>query len=204
MLKVEYFGHFCFKVRGKRSSVVIDPFSEKVSGLSLPERKGDLVLVTKDDPAHNNVQAVHDFKYVATGPGEYEVEGIHVLAGTLNGATFYQFIIDGVSFMHLGPINDVLTDEQLAEVGETSVLFVPVGGVETIEPEKAAEVVAQIEPGIVIPMNYKMDYDGLRDLAAVEKFIEEMGEELDRREELKLRSNVTLDEDTEVVVLELA
>ncbi len=202
MIKVEYFGKFCFKVRGKHASVVVDPFLDE-GKLDLPERKADLILITEESEDHSYVEGVRDYKYVVSGPGEYEVEDIQVFGGQANGSTFYQFKVDDVSFLHLGTLSELLTDEQLSDLGETDVLFVPVGGVGTIGPEKAAEIVAQVEPRYAVPMNYQMDYEGMEKLAPVEKFIEEMGEEMDKRPELKIKSNTTLPEETEVVVLEL-
>jgi len=203
MLKVEYFGHSCFKVRGKHVSVFIDPFLEDSTGLELPTRKGDLVLVTAEKPEFNNVSAVQDYSYIVSGPGEYEVEDVQVFGFSVNGVALYEFKIDDVVFLHLGGLEKPLEEDVLSELGQVGVLFVPVGGVDMLGPEKAAEVVAQIEPGIVIPMAYQLDTDELSDLAPVSRFIEEMGEEEERKGELKLRSGSKLSEETDVIVLEV-
>ena len=50
-----------------------------------------------------------------------------------------------------------MSDEQLAELGKIDVVFIPVGGKETLEPSKASLLVNQLDPRIVFPMHYKTD-----------------------------------------------
>lgn len=202
MVKVEPLGHSCFKISGKSGSVIVDPFYPKATGLSWKGRKADLVLVSIDREDHNNIEGVKEPSYVATGPGEYEVSAIKVLAISSGGGnTIYQIFVDGFSFLHLGNLSRTLEEEQLSEISEVDVLFVPMGGVEVLDFEKAAQVVAQIEPRVVVPMHYQESTEELSKYSSVEKFIEEMGEEMERRSELKFKSRADLPEETEVIVL---
>ncbi len=54
------------------------------------------------------------------------------------------------------------------------VLFVPVGGIGTLDDGQAAEVISQLEPSVVIPMNYSLGADGGHP-EALEKVCHEMG-----------------------------
>src|SRR5207244_12088812 len=58
--------------------------------------------------------------------------------------------LDGVHTIHLGDIGHLLTQEELAEIGAVDVACVPIGG--ALTPTKAAELVAQLDPKIVVPM----------------------------------------------------
>ena len=202
MVKVLPLGHSCFKISGKGGSIVVDPFYPEATGLSWKRQKADLVLVSCDLEEYNNIEGVGEVSYVATGPGEYEVSGTKVLGiRTGGGNTVYEFTVDEVTFLHLGGLNRILNEEELQEISEIDVLFVPTGGVEVLDFEKAAQVVAQIEPRLVVPMHYQGDTEELSKYSPVEKFIEEMGEELERRAQLKFKSRADLPEETEVIVL---
>ncbi len=68
-----------------------------------------------------------------------------------------------------------LTAEQIDQIGEVDVLFVPVGGLYTIDAKEAAAIVNQIEPKIVIPMHYALPKLKFK-LGEVEQFLKVMGE----------------------------
>ena len=108
--------------------------------------------------------------------------------------------IDGINVCHLGDLGHVLTAEQAEELGNIDVLLVPVGGVSTINASKAAEVVRQLEPKIVVPMHYKT-LMLKRELEPVDKFLTEMGvKEVSPQTKLSVtRANLPLA--TQVVLL---
>ena len=57
-------------------------------------------------------------------------------------------------------------------------LFVPVGGVYTVDPTQAAKIVHDIDPMIVIPMHYMvegLDPKVFAGLSGVDAFLKEMG-----------------------------
>lgn len=62
---------------------------------------------------------------------------------------------DGLVFCHLGDLGHELTDDQVRAIGPVDVLMVPVGGIYTINGEKAKKVVSQLKPRrYIIPMHY--------------------------------------------------
>jgi L-ascorbate metabolism protein UlaG (beta-lactamase superfamily) len=62
---------------------------------------------------------------------------------------------DGLKFVHLGDLGHELSDDQAKAIGPVDVLFVPVGGIYTINGEAAKKVVAQLKPRLfVLPMHY--------------------------------------------------
>jgi len=81
------------------------------------------------------------------------------------------------------------------------VLLVPAGGVYTVTPAEAAEVVAQLSPKIVIPMHYAVD-GGSTDLQGPEKFLQEMAVEEPIRQPKAVVTASSLPEETQVILLD--
>lgn len=185
-------GQALFKIKGKQATVVIDPFDPAFVGLKLPKDLiADTVLVSHSHKDHNFSEAVSSPEgkkaMVFDGPGEYEVNGVVITAissfhdnsqGSERGRNLiFHLLFDGLNIVHLGDLGQSqLTEEQIAQISETDVLLIPVGGVYTIDAKVAASIVSQLEPKIIIPMHYMTE--GLKfNLDPVEKFLKEMGVE---------------------------
>lgn len=192
-------GHSSFKIKGKNATVVTDPYTEK--------SEADIVLVSHDHADHNVIEKISGEPFVVKGPGEYEVKGVTIIGlstyhdskkGEERGRNVvYKFTVDGLNCCHLGDLGHKLADSQVEDLGDVDILFVPVGGFYTIDAKIAAEVVAQIEPSIVIPMHYKGD-----NLEPVDKFLKEMGAEGVEKVTKFATSKDKLPENTTVVVIE--
>ena len=94
-----------------------------------------------------------------------------------------------------------LTQEQVETLSTCDILLIPVGGIYTISAKDAPDIIAQIEPKIVIPMHYKLA--GLKfDLGDLSKFLTFMGKE---KIEPVFKLSVSRDklpEEVEIAVLE--
>lgn len=192
-MDIYWYGQACFRFKGKSASVIIDPYDPDFTGLKLPKDfSSDVVLVTHDHKDHNNSRAVTatssgNAPMTFNRPGEYEVSGVVVTGinsfhdnsgGTERGAnTIFHLFFDNLDIVHLGDLGQSkLTEEQVAEIGQTDILLIPVGSVYTVDAKAASEIVSQLEPKIIIPMHYKTE--GLKfDLEGVEGFLKEMGAE---------------------------
>jgi L-ascorbate metabolism protein UlaG (beta-lactamase superfamily) len=161
----------------------MDPFGP---GLGYPAGRleADVVTVSHDEPNHSALEAVAGSPYVVRGPGEYELRGA-MITGVATPRrpgegrevprnTAYVVELDDVTICHLGDLGSPLTADQVAVVKDANVLLLPVGGHCTIDAPQAAEVVAQVEPKLVIPMHYRTDVCAL-DLDPVDRFCHEMG-----------------------------
>jgi len=202
-------GHSCFRIKGSQAIVITDPFPPD-TGYSLGKQTADIVSVSHWHPSHSYVQGISGESRLIKGPGEYEIAGVLVLGiatfhdsvkGQSRGKnTAYLMEIDGVAVCHLGDIGHVLGDEQIEEMGNIDVLLLPVGGVSTINPAMAAEVIRKVEPKVVIPMHYKTPATN-RELEPVENFLKEMGvTQVEARPKLTIsKSNLPLS--TQVYVL---
>ena len=191
-MDIYWYGQACFKLKGKTASVVIDPFYPDFTGLKLPkEVQGDVILCSHQHQDHNNSEGITkaDGKkpMVFKDPGEYEVGGVVISGissfhddsqGLERGKNIiFHLMFDGLDIVHLGDLGQSkLTEEQVAEIGETDILLIPVGGTYTIDGKVAASLVSQLEPRIIIPMHYKIE--GLKfELDPVDNFLKEMGAE---------------------------
>ena len=83
----------------------------------------------------------------------------------------YRIEIDGVKIGHLGDLGHTLLSPQVDLLDGIDVLLVPVGGVYTIDAQIAAQVIADIEPRIVIPMH---DGRSNKELAPLANFLKVM------------------------------
>jgi L-ascorbate metabolism protein UlaG (beta-lactamase superfamily) len=218
MPDIQYLGHSCFRLRGRDGTVVCDPFDRSV-GLDIGRPTAHIVTVSHRHPDHANVAAVKPMReriFPIEGPGEYEVSGV-MIAGVrtfhdkqkgaeLGNNTAYVIHLDDVVFCHLGDLGHELSTHQLDEIGNVDVLFIPIGGGETIGPSEAVSVISQIEPRIVIPMHYALpgQRSFMSDLAPLEKFTHEIGmKEVIEEEKLTVTtaSLPSEDEETRFVIM---
>lgn len=186
MIEIQWLGHACFRIKAREGIVLTDPYGPEI-GLKLGRPTAHIVTVSHEEADHNNVAAVRGLRsepFVIRGPGEYEIGGIFILGirtyrdmrkGKVRGKnTVYVIEFGEATLCHLGDLGHPLDDEELAEIGSVDVLMVPVGGKHSLNASQAAEVVAQIEPRIAIPMHYALPGLRLR-LDGVEPFLHEMG-----------------------------
>lgn len=210
-MDIYWLGQSCFKIKGKSATLVIDPFDPEFTGLKLPkDLDAQVVLSTHSHKDHNNIGAVSGSPMVIAGPGEYEVAGVSVegvstfhdsVAGVEKGInTIYHMLIDGINIVHLGDLGHKLTENQLGKIDNTDILMIPVGGKFSLDSELAVEVVAQLEPKIVIPMHYQIPELKIEGLETVDLFLKEMGSE---NAETQPKLSITRDKlpDTTTVVV---
>ena len=117
--------------------------------------------------------------FVLDSPGEFEVHhvlitGVHTYRDEHNGAergsnVCFVFELDGVHVAHLGDIGHLLTQAQLGEIGQIDVVCVPIGG--SLAAARAAELVAQLDANLIVPMAIEGAGGGTGEL---ERFLHEM------------------------------
>lgn len=153
-------------------------------GYPLRHLSADIVTISHFHPGHSYIEGIANNPRQIRGPGEYETGGVFITGiasfhdtekGEVRGDnTIYVIEIDGLTLCHLGDLGHALTPAMAEDMGVVDILFVPVGGVSTIDVSVALETVKQLNPRIVIPMHYKTA--ALRkDLKPVENFLKEVG-----------------------------
>ncbi len=211
-MDIDWYGQSCFRIKEGSVTVITDPYDKSI-GYTLPKGlRADFVTVSHDAPGHANAGAIKGDPKVLTRPGEYEVRGVFVTGiQTWSGAmakgeakeenTVFVLEFGELTVCHLGDLCKPLTQAQVESMPNVDVLMVPVGGGGALDSDKAAEVIAQLEPRIVIPMHYLTQYCNLK-LDPLPRFFKAMGvAEHEPQESLRVTRSGLPDE-AQVIVLE--
>lgn len=215
-MEITYLGHASFKIKGKTSKLIIDPYDPDKLGFKFPKQKADIVLISHHHFDHDYIDGVGDYSLVIDAPGEYEKDGTLIFGygtfhddknGTERGKnTIYEIHIDDFTILHLGDLGHELNEETLEKLPDVDILMIPVGGNYTINSQKAVKIISSIEPGIVIPMHYKTpQLDASIELEPVDKFLDEMGIKANGSKDILVINNrIDIPTETEVQVLKPA
>jgi L-ascorbate metabolism protein UlaG (beta-lactamase superfamily) len=192
-MELIWYGRTCIRLRGKDAVVVADPY-QAVVGPTGRGITGEIVTYSHPDdkplPKAKGVRSRDgstllpsslEDAFVLDGPGEYEVRdvlltGVRTYRDDAKGAergkqVAFLVELDGLHTIHLGEIGHLLTEEKLADIGPVDIACVPIGG--ALSPTKAAELVAQLDPRIVVAM--PLDDETAETREALAKFFHEMG-----------------------------
>ncbi|APV43519.1 L-ascorbate metabolism protein UlaG, beta-lactamase superfamily [Dehalogenimonas formicexedens] len=209
-MEIKYLGHSCFRIKGKNTTVITDPFAPEL-GFTPGKQTANIVTVSHQHNGHNYTSGVSGEFRVVSRPGEYEIGDAILIGlpsfhdsekGLLRGKNvIFVISVDDVVICHLGDLGEPLSESKAEELGNVDILLVPVGDMSALNANNAARLVRQIEPAIVIPMHYKLP-QGTRELEPVEKFLGEMGSSgvVPQPKLVVTKANLPLP--TQVVVLE--
>ena len=218
-MELTWYGRTCIRLRGKDAVVVNDPYPAIV-GPTGRGITGDVVTYSHPDDAplprrggrtsRDGLTAIPtslEPAFILDGPGEYEVHdalltGVRTYRDDAKGAekgrqTAFVTELDGLHTIHLGEIGHELTEEKLADIGRVDIACVPVGG--SLSATKAAAIIAQLDPKIVVPMPVCEDEADCAD--ALKQFLHEMGAEPTVQPKLSVTSS-SLPPETTTVLLE--
>lgn len=188
-MRIAWHGHACFEVQGA-ATVLMDPHDGKSLGIRAPTARPDVVLVSHDHFDHNCTRVLKGDFVTVREPGErvfknVKLRGVEAAHDESGGAKrgkviMFRFEMEGVSFLHCGDLGHPLSPQQLRSIGGVDVLFVPVGGVLTLDAKQARKVVQDIGPQVAIPMHYR--YGGLAmSIQTIDAFLEGLPKEKVRR-----------------------
>lgn len=179
-MQIQWKGQFCFFItatlgKQEQGKLLIDPYAES-TGMRLSPMEADVLLMSSNTPEHGNLKAVKGDPFIISSPGEYEVKGVFMQGiPDESGGIIYTIEVEGMKLCHLGGLGESgLKTEQIEIIGDVDILFVPVGGGDTLDAKAASHVVSQIEPRMVIPMAYKQP-KLKKKLDGVEAFVKTMG-----------------------------
>jgi L-ascorbate metabolism protein UlaG (beta-lactamase superfamily) len=175
-------------LRGRDVAILTDPYEGTDWGYPPLTASANVVTISNAHPHHAGVSGVDGQPRVLRGPGEYEIGGALIwgirTSGRTNGEaeappknTAFVIQLEELTVCHLGDLAAApLTAEELTRIKDSDVLLVPVGGHCTINAAQAAEVVAQIEPKVIVPMHYATEETrGHMALDDIERFCRELG-----------------------------
>jgi len=209
-MEIKFHGHACFSITEDGTTVVTDPFQEEI-GLKMPKLLAEAVTVSHNAAAYNNVDAVEGGPNLFSWPGEYETKAIHfkMIHSFHNQKEDKEQMENNITVIHWGSIRlchlgaqgTKLTPEQLEQVGEVDILFVPIGGKDCLDPKKAKEVIEQIEPRVVVPMCYNTEGSKLG-LEELDAFLSIMGSKPDEAmDSFKVKRSELPEDNSKLVVL---
>jgi hypothetical protein len=180
---ITYHGKQFFKIQQGDTTIAINPLSKENTLDIKPTKFGsEVVLCSMRHPDYNGFEnAEYNGKepFKIFGPGSYEVNGNlysgYVSQGKRNDVdyinTVYFFTIDKISFCFLGDLAHENIDQKTKEHTESvDVIFVPIGGGETLDPVAAAKIIKNFSPKVIIPMDYGSD----RDTGMLDTFLKEV------------------------------
>ena len=192
-MELSWYGRTCIRLRGRDAVVVHDAYQSIVgptgrgisADISTYSHPDDAPLPrTKGKPSRDGrtmLPTSLDESFVLDGPGEYEVKevlitGVRTYRDDAKGRdrghnVAFVTELDGVHTIHLGDVGHLLTEEKLGDIGAIDVACIPIGG--SLSATRAAELIAQLDPRIVVPMPVCEDEAACEE--ALAKFVHEMG-----------------------------
>jgi len=218
-MELTWYGRTCVRIRGRDAVVVADPY-QTIVGPTGRGITGEIVTYSHPDDSplpkakgkrsrdgSTLLPSSLEDAFVLDGPGEYEVRdvlltGVRTYRDDAKGAdrgkqVSFVVELDGMHTIHLGEIGHLLTEEKLADIGPVDIACVPVGG--ALSPQKVAELVAQLDPRIVVAMPLDEDAPDTRE--ALAKFFHEMGAQPTVQPKLQIATS-SLPAETTTVLLE--
>jgi L-ascorbate metabolism protein UlaG (beta-lactamase superfamily) len=217
-MEITWYGRTCIRLRGRDAVVVADAYPAIVGptgrGLTadiatyshpddepLPKAKG-----RRSRDGGTVLPSSLDGAFVLDGPGEYEVKDVLLTGvrtyrddkrgGERGRQTAFVVELDGLHTIHLGDVGHLLTEEKLGDIGSVDIACVPIGG--ALTATKAAELIAQLDPKIVVAMPVCEDESDCSD--AITKFFHEMGGTPAPQAKLSVSISTLPDEVTAVVL----
>ncbi len=181
-MNIVYYGLNCFKIQGRDITLVTDSFS-KECGLKPYFGSSDIVTISSASSFYNNVKDLKGEPFAVDSAGEYEIKKVVIRGVESEGGNIvYRIVLDNIRMCHLGALaQKSLNAEQLKQIGEIDILFIPVGGDDNsvLDSKSAENIISQIEPRIIIPMHYNLPglVGELKDLETIESFCQKSGVE---------------------------
>lgn len=197
-IKIEHMGMSCFIITSSKGTrIITDPFFPDLEVLHPDLRKepADVITVSCGHYGHCNVWSVGGMPYIYQITEPKELEGIRFrgvatrhlemkeIAIQAPGENIVMcFEVDRIRICHLGALGHRLSDSQVKEIGKVDILMVPVGGVSTLPMDQANEVCIQLNPKVIIPMQYRSERCTFSSWATLDDFLK------DKQDVLKLES----------------
>jgi len=124
----------------------------------LLEPKADMVLVARDKAFPLNWKKLKDKPFLVNSPGEYEAKGVSIRAIPHDGKLIYLLRLNQEKLAYLlQPSQKELTPRQMDQITEADFLLISLDG-RGLGPDKTAALISQLEPPVVIPMDYEFHH----------------------------------------------
>jgi L-ascorbate metabolism protein UlaG (beta-lactamase superfamily) len=208
-LDITWYGLSCFRITERnKTTVMTDPYAPTFGIMPGGTTRTDVVTVSHEAAGHSDLSLIKGEPYVLRTPGEYEIGGTFITGVPLHHVSdtgqLYNvgYLVDygGLTVLHVGDLAYLPEQSVVENLGEVTVLLLPVGGGQAMTASLAAELVALIEPSYIVPMHYALPGLSL-ELDDAEKFLKAMGVGTVQEEAVLKVAGGSLPEQPEVVLL---
>ena len=159
-----WLGHSTFLLENEAGTrLITDPVDEK-TGYAFAPVRADVVTVSHRHHDHCALERVTGERIVKETCTAETLAGFAIKGyfsyhdearGRLRGTNvIFAIEADGQRFVHCGDLGHVPDDDTIAAIKGCDVLFVPVGGVYTIDGKIAWALTKRIAPKTVVPMHF--------------------------------------------------
>ena len=163
--RVTFFGHSMFEIRsGNGLGIGMDPFDENVKSV-LPDINADIVTVSHSHFDHSNTGLFKGSPEIIKESGKYNIKDAAITGynsfhdnnyGSQRGKNIiFEITIDEMRFVHLGDFGSFGDEATEGLISKMDILFIPVGGVYTINHLEAVKLIEKLNPKIAVPMHFK-------------------------------------------------
>lgn len=163
-VSITSYGHSALLIQGGGASVLVNPFKAVAcaAGLGEPRVSANVILASSRLLDEGAPVAKGQF---LVNPGSYKVAGLKIegisgphdrVGGRRFGpSTLWRWEQGGLSFAHLGGTAARLSPADKVMLGRPDVLIIAVGGgAKVYDGREAAEIVRELQPRRVIPVQY--------------------------------------------------
>jgi hypothetical protein len=189
-MNIQYYGDYCFKIttkpagRATEDVVIWTDLPEKKTGIRTPFGHADIALLSHISPDDESLSGLKDAPAIVYTPGEYAIKGTSIFGypssrdeawGAKHGRnTIFIFDSEDVKLCFLGALGHKLDEKTVEKIGDIDILFMPVGGSDTLPSKEVDELIRSIEPKMVIPMHYALEGASIQ-AEGTETFCKELG-----------------------------
>lgn len=164
-MQIQWYGHSCFLLTTQNGTrILTDPYDESV-GYPMHTIPADIVTVSHAHFDHNYVpMAQGDYTLLQTA-GKWEFPDLTITAlpafhddaqGAKRGENLvFLFETEELRVAHLGDLGGRPPKETAKAILDLDVLFAPIGGTFTIDPQTACHIANATNANVLIPMHYQ-------------------------------------------------
>ncbi|MCP9888053.1 MBL fold metallo-hydrolase [Cyanobium sp. ATX 6A2] len=163
-VSITSYGHSALLIQGSGTRVLLNPFKAVGCAAGLPEPRVSASVILASSRLLDEGAPVASGRFLAD-PGSFQVGGLRIeglstprdrLGGRRFGrATIWRWQQGGLSFVHMGGTAGPLTPADKVMLSRPDVLILGVGGgAKVFDGAEAAEVVRELRPRVVIPVQY--------------------------------------------------
>ena len=132
-MDIQIVGESSLKIKSKKTSLAIDPLT------SIQKFDADAILLTGKE---GDINRVTDYRVVITGPGEYEVSGLKIVAVRTDGDLIFSLVSENVRTLvaKVSSLKQISTEK----IGDYQIVVI------NADADASESMITAMEPNIVV------------------------------------------------------